>query len=75
MVRILENQQKNIYMSRFWNFHKFIENKFLSWLSKNNIDYNDIDHSIKYLKEDAKYFNAIFSKFCNYSSDFKTRPN
>ena len=51
MVRILENQQKNIYMSRFWNFHKFIENKFLSWLSKNNIDYNDIEsqHDIDWI--------------------------
>jgi hypothetical protein len=40
------NPTKNIYMPRFWNFHKFIENKFLNWLNNNNIDYNDVDHTL-----------------------------
>jgi hypothetical protein len=40
------NPTKNIYMPRFWNFHKFIEDKFLRWLEKNKIDYNDINHTM-----------------------------
>lgn len=37
--------KKNIYMKIFWQFHKFIDNKFQSWLAKNNLNYDAIDHT------------------------------
>ncbi len=36
---------KNIYMKRFWQFHKFIDEKFQNWLQARNTTYDDVDHT------------------------------
>ena len=38
--------KKNIYMIRFWQFHKFIDEKFQSWLTTNQLSYDDVDHTL-----------------------------
>ncbi|MBI3416220.1 MAG: hypothetical protein HY043_13070 [Verrucomicrobia bacterium] len=38
--------KKNIYMPRFWQFHKFIDNKFQSWLAAHQQSYGDVDHTV-----------------------------
>ena len=39
------NPRKNIHMDRFWNFHKFIEDKFQSWLGVHSLNYDGLDHT------------------------------
>ena len=36
---------KNIYMPRFWQFHKFINNKFADWLTAHGMTYDEVDHT------------------------------
>jgi hypothetical protein len=36
---------KNIYMRRFWQFHKFINNKFAAYLNAHHLTYDNIDHT------------------------------
>ena len=38
--------RKNIYMLRFWQFHKFINNKLQKWLTAHGQTYNGVDHSV-----------------------------
>jgi hypothetical protein len=38
--------KKNIYLPRFWQFHKFIDEKLQSWLGANQQAYDDVDHTI-----------------------------
>ena len=38
--------KKNIYMKRFWQFHKFIDQKFQTWLGAHQLNYDDVDHTI-----------------------------
>jgi hypothetical protein len=38
--------RRNIFMPLFWQFHTFIENKFMAWLNNNNIVYDDVDHTM-----------------------------
>jgi hypothetical protein len=44
--RNFSDPKKNIYMKRFWQFHKFIDDKFQSWLSNNQLTYDDMDHTL-----------------------------
>ncbi len=37
--------KKNIYLLRFWQFHKFIDEKFQGWLQAHQESYTDVDHS------------------------------
>jgi len=37
--------RKNIYMRKFWQFQKFIDEKFLNWLEANKQNYEDLDHT------------------------------
>ena len=37
--------KKNIYMPRFWQFHKFIDQTFQAWLVAHGLTYNDVDHT------------------------------
>lgn len=39
------NPTKNIYMDRFWQFHKFIDGRFENWLQSHSIKYEDVDHT------------------------------
>lgn len=39
------NPTKNIYMAKFWEFHKFIDGKFMDWLQSHSIKYEDVDHT------------------------------
>jgi hypothetical protein len=36
----------NIFLPLFWQFHTFIDNKFMAWLNNNNIQYDDVDHTV-----------------------------
>jgi hypothetical protein len=38
--------KKNIYLTRFWQFHKLIDEKFQTWLQAHQQDYNDVDHVV-----------------------------
>jgi hypothetical protein len=44
--RNFSDPKKNIYMKRFWQFHKFIDDKFQSWLFNNQVTYDDMDHTL-----------------------------
>lgn len=44
--RNFSDPKKNIYMERFWQFHKFINDKFQSWLTNNQLNYDDVDHTL-----------------------------
>lgn len=37
---------KNIYMDLFWQFHTLIEDKFIVWLKKHNVKYDDVSHAL-----------------------------
>src|SRR5713226_5604758 len=37
--------KKNIYLPRFWQFHKFINEKFQGWLQAHQQSYEDLDHT------------------------------
>ncbi len=36
----------NIYLDIFWQFHTLIDNKFMSWLGTNGVNYDDVDHTV-----------------------------
>ena len=38
--------KKNIFMPRFWQFHKFIDGKLQGWLDHNQQAYADVDHTV-----------------------------
>lgn len=37
---------KNIYMPRFWQFHKFIDSHFNAWLTSHHQSYDGVDHTL-----------------------------
>jgi hypothetical protein len=39
-----EDPRLNIRDSRFWRFHKFLNNRFSQWLRENDLRYSEIDH-------------------------------
>lgn len=36
----------NIFLPLFWQFHTFIDNRFMDWLERRNIFFDDLDHTI-----------------------------
>jgi len=37
---------KNVYMNLFWKFHTLIDDKFMAWIKKNHIKYEDVNHIV-----------------------------
>jgi hypothetical protein len=40
------DRAQNIFMPMFWWWHSLIDDMFMSWLSKNGISFDDLDHVV-----------------------------